>query len=397
MLNVDAVLEGSVLRSGDKVRITAQLIDARADKHLWAKSFERNSRDVLALQDELASAIAAEINVQLTPSEQSRLASARIVNPEAHDAYLKGRYFFNRPSDENLKKAIEQFELAVKLSPNFAPAYAGLSDVYLWAGYNEGFLTAAEAKTKAKAAAEEAIRLDDASAEAHASLANFKLFYDFDWEGAEREFRRAIALNPNFAGAHDAFGVALAYQGQLDEAVIEGKRAAELDPLSPQIPLDYLVALTWQGKYQMAREEANRASNLDPTYYFSSWAKGWIDLEEGRISDAIAELQKSMALNAPPFVGAWLGYAYGASGDRTRALAQIEDMKKHAPHGHVPPFNLALVYLGLGDRGRALDYLEQAYASDSQSMEWLKEEHVFDPLRSEPRYIALMKKLRFTQ
>jgi eukaryotic-like serine/threonine-protein kinase len=170
-LNVDAVLEGSVRRSGDKVRITAQLIDARADKHLWAKSFERNSRDVLALQDELASAIAAEIRVQLTPSEQSRLASAPTVNPEAHDAYLKGRYFFNRPSDQNLKKAIDLFEQAVKLSPSFAPAYSGLSDAYAWAGYNEGVLTATEARPKAKAAAEKAIQLDDASAEAHASLA----------------------------------------------------------------------------------------------------------------------------------------------------------------------------------------------------------------------------------
>jgi tetratricopeptide (TPR) repeat protein len=161
-------------------------------------------------------------------------------------------------------------------------------------------------------------------------------------QGVNGNFYGAIALNPNFAGAHDAFGVALAYQGQLDEAVIEGKRAAELDPLSPQIPLDYLVALTWQGKYQMAREEANRASNLDPTYYYSSWAKGWIDLEEGRISAAIAELQKAIALSAPPYVGAWLAYAYGASGDRTRALAQIEEMKKYAPMFHHSTWHLCI-------------------------------------------------------
>ena len=205
-LNVDAVVEGSVSRSGDKVRITAQLIDARADKHLWAKSFERSSRDVLALQAELASAIAREINVRLTPSEQSRLTAAPSVNPEAHDAYLKGRYFFNRPSDENLQKAIAQFEEAVRLSPNFAPAFSGLSDAYLWAGYNEGFLTATEAKPKAKAAAEKAVALDDNSAEAHTSLAVFKLFYEYDWAGCEREFRRAFALNPNYAFAHDQFG-----------------------------------------------------------------------------------------------------------------------------------------------------------------------------------------------
>src|SRR5215472_14705240 len=167
-LNVDAVIEGSVLRVGDKVRITAQLIDAPADKHLWAKSFERDSRDVLALQDELASAIAKEIEVQLTPDEQSRLTRAPTVDPEAYDAYLKGRYFFSRPSDENLAKAIEQFQKAVKLDPTFAPAYSGLSNPYNWAGFNEGVFTSAEAMPLAKATAERAIQLDDTSAEAHA-------------------------------------------------------------------------------------------------------------------------------------------------------------------------------------------------------------------------------------
>jgi eukaryotic-like serine/threonine-protein kinase len=195
ILNVDAVVEGSVVRAGDKVRITAQLIDARADRHLWARSFERSSSDVLALQHELSSAIAGEIHVQLTPTEQSRLAAAPRVNPEAYDAYLKGRYFFNRPSDDNLMKAIAQFEGAVRLNPTYAPAFSGLSDAYLWAGYNEGVLTASEARPKAKAAAEKAIQLDDSSAEAHTSLAVFKLFYEYDWAGCEREFRRAFALN----------------------------------------------------------------------------------------------------------------------------------------------------------------------------------------------------------
>ena len=396
-LNVDAILEGSVIRSGDKVRITAQLIDARADKHLWAKSFERNSRDVLALQDELASAIAAEINVQLTPSEQSRLASAPSVNPEAHDAYLKGRYFFNRPSDENLKTAIEQFELAVKLSPNFAPAYSGLSDAYLWAGYNEGVLSATEAKSKAKAAAEKAIQLDDASAEGHTSMAVFKLFYDYDWAGCEREFHRALELNPNYAFAHDQFGLALAFQGRLDEAIAEGNHASELDPLSPQIPLDNAIALSWHGEYQAALEQLRKSSNLDPSYFMPSWQHGWVDLQAGKVSDAIPELQKSRAMDAPAFVSAWLGYALAASGDRTRALVEIEDMKKHSLHGYVPAFNLAIVYLGLGDRQHALDYLEQAYAADSQWLCWLKEDRIFVPLHAEPRYIALMKKLRFMQ
>jgi TolB-like protein len=395
LLNVDAVVEGSVRRAGDKVRITAQLIDARADKHLWAKTFERNSRDVLALQDELSSAIAREINVQLTPGEQSRLASAPTVNPQGHDAYLKGRYFFNRPSDENLQKAIAQFEEAVRLDPHFAPAYSGLSDAYLWAGYNEGVLTSSEAAPKAKAAAEKAIELDGASAEAHTSLATYKLFYERDWEGCEREFRRAFALNPNYAFAHDQFGLGLAFQGRLKEAVEEGKLASELDPLSPQIPLDNTIAFMWQGKYEAARELARKASELDPQYFFPPFEYGWIDVEAGRVSDAIPHFQKAQAMESPAFVTAFLGYAYGASGDRKHALSALEELKKRSPHGNVVPFNLAVVYVGLGDHERAISYLEQAYAAKSQWMCWLKQDRMFDSLRSEPRFVALIRKLGF--
>jgi TolB-like protein len=394
-LNVDAVVEGSVLRAGDKVRITAQLIDARADRHLWAKSFERHSRDVLALQDELASAIAREIHVQLTPAEQSRLTRAPSVNPEAYDAYLKGRYFFNRPSDENLNKAIAQFEEAVRLDPNLAPAFSGLSDAYLWAGFNEGVLIASEAGPKSKAAAEKAIQQDDASAEAHTSLAVYKAWYGHDWAGSESEFRRAFALNPNYSFAHDQFGLVLAYLGRFDESVAEGKRAAELDPLSPQIPVDALIALAWQGDYPGAKELARKAGNLDPTFFFPPFMDGWIDIQAGNVADSIPQFQKAKALESPPFVAAWLGYAYGASGDRTRAMAALEEVKAASLHGYVPPFNLAIVYLGLGERARALDYLEQAYDADSQWMIYLRGDRIFDPLRSEHRFAALMKKLGF--
>ena len=397
VLNVDAIVEGSVSRSGDKVRITAQLIDARADKHLWARSFERSSRDVLALQDELASAIAGEIHVQLTPTERSRLTSARTVDPESHDAYLKGRYFFNRPSDENLKKAIAQFEETVRLNPTFAPAFSGLSDAYLWAGWNEGVLTASEARPKARNAAEKAVQLDDNSAEGHASLATFKLFYEYDWAGCEREFRRSFALNPNYAFAHDQFGMGLAFQGRLDEAIAEGRRAADLDPLSPQIPLDLSIALMFQGSYDAAQQQTKKAEEIDPTFFFPQFAYGWIDIEARRFTDAIAPLKKAKALDAPAFVTAWLAYAYAASGDRPRAMSEIDELKRVSLRGEVTPFNLAIVQLGFGDRGRALDYLERAYASDSQWMGWLNKDRMFDPLRSEPRFVALMKKLRFVQ
>jgi eukaryotic-like serine/threonine-protein kinase len=394
-LDVDAVVEGSVIRSGDRVRITAQLIDARSDRHLWAKSFERSSRDVLALQDELASAIAREIHVKLTPAEESKLARAPSVNPEAYDAYLKGRYFFNRPSDANLSKAIALFEEATRKDPSYAPAFSGLSDAYLWAGYNEGVLTASEARPKAKAAAEKAIALDENSAEAHTSLANFKLWYEYDWAGSEVEFRRALALNPNYAFAHDQFGIGLAFQGRFGEAIAEGKRAAELDPLSPQIPLDATMAFGFNGDYEAGWKLTRRAAELDPTYFFAPFEEGWVEIQAGRVQDAIAKLRKAKALESPRFVSAWLAYAYGAAGDRAAAMAEAEDLKKKSLNGSVTPFNLALVSLGLGDRARALDSLEQAYAADSQWLGWLKLDKTFNPLRSEPRFKALLKKLGF--
>ena len=396
-LDVDAVVEGSVSRSGNKVRITAQLIDARADRHIWSNTFEGNSSDVLALQAELASAIARAINVRLTEREQTRLAAAPSVNPEGHDAYLKGRYFFNRPSDENLQKAIAQFQEAVRLNPTFAAGYSGLSDAYLWAGYNEGFLTASEARPRAKAAAEKAVQLDSNSVEAHTSLATFKLFYEYDWKGSEREFRRAIELNPSYSFAHDQFAMALAFTGRFDESIAESKRAAELDPLSPQVLIDAAMAPMFQKNITAARELAGKAAELDPSYFFPVMLEGWIDLEAGKFREAVAPLKKATTMGAPPFVTAYLAYAYGAAGNRGSAMAELETLKKLSPSGQVLPFNLALVYMGLGDHVSALDNLERALAADSQMMPWLGLDAIFDPLRSEPRFKALARKLNFVE
>ena len=281
-LNVDAIVEGSVTRSGDRVRITAQLIDARADRHLWSQTFERKSSDVLALQAELASAIASAINVQLTPREQSRLSAAPSVNPAAHDAYLRGRYFFNRPTDENLQKAIAQFEEAVRLSPTFAPAYSGLSDAYTWAAYNEGFIRALDAKPLAKAAADRAVELDSLSAEAHTSLGVYKGWFDYDWVGSERELRRAIALNPNYAYAHDQLNQVLAIIGRFDEAIAEGQLAMALDPLSLSILSDLAMTLVYAGKATPARELTRKTAELGPTFS-SRAAEGLLALQAGKL------------------------------------------------------------------------------------------------------------------
>jgi serine/threonine-protein kinase len=395
ILGVDAIVEGSVTRAGDRVRINAQLIDARADRHLWAETFERKSSDVLALQAELASAIASAINVRLTPGEQSRLSAVPTVNPEAHDAYLKGRFFFNRPSDENLQKAIAQFQEAVRLSPTFAPAYSGLSDAYTWAAYNEGFIRASDAKPHAKETAERAVQLDSLSAEAHTSLAVFKAWFEYDWDGSEREFRRAIVLNPNYAFAHDQFGLMLSLIGRFDESIAEGQRAIALDPLSPSILIDGVASYMYSGRTAKALELAHKAAELDPTFFFPVMQEATMALLAGKFPAAIAKYQRAQTMGAPPFNTAYLAYAQARSGDRTGAMATLAELKGMSPGGEVAPFNLALVYLGLGDHTRALDYLEQAYAASSQQLVWLERDPIYDPLRSEPRFVALMKKLNF--
>ncbi len=392
-LNVDAIVEGSVVRAGGKVRISAQLIDAPTDRHLWAKSYERDSRDVLALQDEVASAIAKEVAAQLTPEERARLTTSTTINPEAHDAYLRGRYFFSRPTDENLKKAIAQFERAISLDPNFAPAYSGLADAYNWAGFNEDVFTAAEAMAKNKASAEKAVQLDNNSAEAHASLAMYLYCFEFDWQRAEREFRRSFELNPSYAFAHDQFGLALGQQGRLDEALAENKHASALDPLSAQIPLNAAWLLGWRGDFDRAKEQARLALNMDPDQSIAQFEIGWIDIQAGNYSAAIPALHKALAMKHPPTLLAWLGYAYGASGDQAKALEVLHELKTKTSPGYSAPFNQAVVYLGIGNKPRALDCLEQAYAAHSEWIGWIYMDKIARPLDSEPRFIALMKKL----
>ncbi|MEP6764391.1 MAG: hypothetical protein ABJB66_08785, partial [Gemmatimonadaceae bacterium] len=396
-LNVDAIVVGSVFRHGDTVHVAVELIDARQDRQLWSGSFDSKPSDVLTLQGELASTIAEKMNVRLTSSDQARFATAQTVNPAGHEAYLKGRYFFNRPSDENLQKAIVQFEESVRLSPTFAPAYSGLSDAYLWAGYNEGMMTASEAKPKARAAAEIAVQLDSMSAEAHASLATFKMFYEFDWPGAEKEFRRAISLNPNYGFAHDQYGMTLAFTGRASESMVQGKSAIAIDPLSPQVLVDAVLAYLFSKNFDGARTLAKQAGELDPTYFFPVMIEGWTSLEAQKYREAITPLLKARTLGAPPFVTAYLGYAFGKAGDRKNALAQMDSLKAMAKGAPVLPFNLALIHLGLGENKLAIDNLERALAGDSQMMAWIGQDHMFDSLRQESRFIELLKRMHFVQ
>ena len=392
-LNVDAVVEGSVTRIGDKVRVTAQLIDAPADQHLWAKSYERESRDVLALQDEVALAIAREINVELTPREQARFANSRTVDPQAHDAYLKGRYYLSSPTEERVRKALEQFEQAIRVDPNFAPPYSGMADAYILGA--DMYFPPNEVMPKAKAAAEKALQLDDTLAEAHFSLGAAKFQYDYDWPGGENEFRRAIALNPSYAYGHDQYGFYLALRGRLDDALAESRLATELDPLSPLTVTDMAFPLTWQTKYAAAKEQCRNALYLDPNSTWAQFAIGWIDIEAGKFNEATTEMQHRAVYS--PFVAGWLGYAYAKSGERIKAEATITELNQMSSRRSVSPFSTAIIYVGLGDKVRALDGLEKAYEARSWLLLWLKMDRIFDPLRSEPRFIALLKKVGLDQ
>lgn len=317
------------------------------------------------------------------------------MDPAAHDAYLKGRFFFNRPSDENLQKAIAQFKEAIRLSPGFAPAYSGLSDSYTWAAFNEGFISVIDAKPRARAAAEQAVELDSLSAESHTSLAVYLAWFDYDWDGSEREFQKALGFNPNYAFARDQLGLMLAIIGQFDRAIPEGQRAMALDPLSPSILIDAVVPYMYAGKTAQALELTRKATEIDPAFFFPIFQEGCMAMYARDYPKAIAKLEQARALGAPPFVTAYVAYAYGMSGDRPRAMAALAELKGLSPGGEVAPFNYALAYLGLGDRTRALDYLEQAYAANSQQLVWLKADPIYDPLRAEPRFIALMKRLNF--
>jgi tetratricopeptide (TPR) repeat protein len=273
---------------------------------------------------------------------------------------------------------------------------AALADRYvIERELGQGGITATAAKPKAREAAERAVQLDDSSAEAHTSLATFKLFYAYDWEGSEREFRRAIALNPNYAFAHDQFGMLLAFVGRPDESIVEGKRAIALDPLSPQVLIDATMPCLFRRDFAAARELARRAGELDPTFFFPVMLEGWINLEAGNYREAIPALRRASAMDAPPFVTAYLAFARGAAGDRAGAMAELEALRRMAGGRPVLPFNLALVYLGLGERARAIDYAWQALAANSQMLGWLGHDAIFDSLRTEPRFVAQLKRLRF--
>ena len=390
-LDVDAVLEGSVLRVGDRVRITAQLIEATSDRHLWADSYDRDVRDVLSLQSEVAQAVAREIKITLTPEEQSRLGRARRVNPEALEAYLKGRFAWSKRTEEALKESIEYFQRAIEIDPAYTVAYSGLADAYGILGNNQ-FTPAHDSFPKARAAALRALELDGSLAEAHASLAFCMQNYDWDWPGAEREYQRAFELNPNYAPAHQWRAFYLVGMGRYAEAVDEIKNARQLDPLSPRINSNVGLMFYYAHDYEQALLELRKTIELDPVG--SRWFLGWVYVQKRMYDEAIAvSLERSQLLGGKGTSLPDLAHAYAAAGKRVQARQTLEKIKEQLKRTHIPPDAIALVHVALGEKDQALALLEEAYRQRNVVFYWLKADPRFDPLRSDPRFQDLLRRV----
>lgn len=389
-MKVHYVLEGSVRRSGNTVRVSAQLIRAADQIHLWAESYERDLRDVLTVETEVARAVADEIRLHLTPEQQARLASPRPVEPAVHEAYLKGRFFWNQRTGPALEQAIGYFQQALRADPNFAAAYVGLADSYLVFG-THARARPVDIYSRAKAAALKAVELDDALAEAHTSLAYEKDLYEWDWAGAEKEYRRAIELNPSYATAHHWLALHFTYLGQMDDAIAEIRRAHELDPVSLIINANLATLLHWGGRHQEALEQYRKTLEMDLNFAFGRQVFGRYLMDREMYNESIAELRTAVALSPSPRSRGLLGSAYARSGNTAEALKILSELQEASKREYVPPWAIANIYSGLGDRERAIEWLEKAYQERSTSEIFLVADPGFDPLRSDPRFKALLR------
>jgi TolB-like protein/Flp pilus assembly protein TadD len=393
-LGVAHVLEGSVQKANDQIRVNVQLINALTDAHLWAETFDRKLTDIFAVESEIAKTIADTLQAKLTSSEQHAIAARPTENTEAHQLYLKGRFFWNKRTGNDLKKSINYFQQAIATDPNYALAYAGLADAYVFLpGYTAG--SPLDCYPKAMAAAKKALELDDALAEAHTTLALAIWYYDFDFSQANSEFKRAIELNPNYATGHQQYGNnTLSALGRFEDAITEGKRAVELDPLSLVINADLGMNYYYARRYDEAITQLRKTLEMDPGYYYAHVNLGQVLAAKRAFDEAISEYQKARALNDDPFVLGLLGHAYASSGNKTEALKILDQLKEVSRQRYVSTYSFAIVYLALGDKQEALRSLEQCYQDRAGAdVGWIRVDSLVDPLRDDPRFEAIAEKI----
>ncbi len=399
-LGVGTVLEGSVRRAGDRVRIVAQLIDAETDGHLWTETYDRELTDVFAIQSDVAFHIADALKAELSADERARIGKEPTEDPKAYNLYLQGRHCVLKLTPDGIRQGIEFLKQAIAADAHYAQAYAALALAYvlLSMGYGAGSLRPEEAYSRAKQAAEAAFELDDSLDEAYLMLGCIKFMYEFDWTGAEQDLRRAVELNPNGAMTQDMYGLLLAAQERYDESIAARRRALELDPLSAVHSSDLATALLRAGRYDEALEEARRLTEFEPDWPAGHATLGWAYVKKGMVDEGLAELEKAVALNpGGTMLLAQLGQAYGVAGKPEKAREVLQQLEEQSRQRHVSSYHLAYVYTGLGEHDEALDALEAAYDERAGSLYGIKGSFLFTTLRSHPRFRALLRKMNLDE
>jgi len=398
-LNVNTVLEGSVRKAGNKLRITAQLINVADGYHLWSERYDRQMEDVFEIQDEITLAIVDALKVRMLGKERAALLKRYTDNTEAYQLYLKGRYYWNKWTAEGIKKGIEYFNQAIEIEPGYALAYAGLADCYATQGAGDALaLPPKEAFSKAKASAMKALAIDDTLAEAHISLGLVKLNYEWDWLGAEREFKRAIELNSNYAAAYHWYSHYLIVMERTEESFVISKRALEIDPLDLEINAHLAWHYYFARQYDQAIEQCLNTLEMNPNFHEAHWFLGWAYEEKLMYEEAVTEFQKAVALSGGSVqMIAELGHAYAVSGKKDDAQKALDELKELSKRRYVTPYTIALIYVGLGEKDQALEWLESAYEDRDVWLIYLKVEPKFDSLRSEPLFTDLMRRVGLVQ
>ncbi|HUJ39693.1 MAG TPA: protein kinase [Candidatus Acidoferrales bacterium] len=392
-LNVDALIEGSVLRAGQRVRITAQLVRASPEQHLWAKSYEGDLGDVLSLQSSVAREIAGEIKVALSPQDQARLAASRKVDPKAYEAYLQGRYAWANQNGADLRKSIEYYQQALSIDPNYAAAYAGLADTY--SALSDFYLPPREAMPKAAEAANKALQLDESLAEAHNALALIHFFYDWDWPGAEREFQRALELNPSFADAHHFYALFLACMGRHQESSTQIEQALQLAPFSGPAYVDAVNAYWLSRNYDQAIALGKKGIAIDPQNAQLRLQLALAYATKGESAEAIAQGEMGRKMDDSPILYGFLGTVYASAGRRAEAEKVLSTLAGNLSHRYVCPYELGTISLGLGRKNEFFSWVEKAIEVRSVCMPFLLTDPRLDSVRSDPRYQQLLVRMKF--
>jgi Tfp pilus assembly protein PilF len=396
-LNVSAILEGSVRKAENKIRIGVQLADPETEEQMWSEKYDRDLEDIFAIQSEIAQKVAAKLEVEIKKAEKLSLGKKATDSKEAYALYLEGRHFLNTRTEESLKQAIERFEKALERDPEYALAYTGIADSYAVLALLE-FLPPKEAFPKARTAAEKALEIDSKLAEAHTSLGVVRFQYDWDWEGAEKEFKQAIELNPSYASAHQFFADFLKSQGRFDEALSEMSYASALDPLSLSINTGIGHVLYLSRQYDRAIEQYRNTIKLDPNFIQARLWFGRPYLQKRMYREAIAEIGQAVTLSGESTISlAMLGHANAAAGKGDEAEKILQALTERSKHLYVPSYWIAMIHVGLGDKDQAFAWLERAAQERSSWLAWAKVEPRFDSLRADLRFDSLLLRMRLTR